>query len=491
MIIIKPQPKQEEFISCSADIVLYGGSAGAGKSFAILFDSIRYLNTNGYSAIYFRRQGVDLMKPGGLWSESYKFYSYFKSKTNKQQKEWSFYNKQTGNLTSTVTFAHIENDEAVYNWQGAQICGMYFDELTHFTWHQFQYLMSRNRSVCGIKPYIRATCNPEKDHWLRNFIDWYIDENTGYAIQERSGIIRYFIINNDEIIWGDSENELLLKMDPELVSKGGRPRSFTFISAKLTDNQILMQNDVNYLSNLMALNHVERAKLLDGNWNISYNDFGEVINKKDFTRYDLSQLLKIPGYFTESYFVIDSASTINTYSDYSVIMFFAKDKKQNIYIIDVVRDKMEEPDLEQKIIDTWEQWRNVKVGANYVFSPKGINIENKSSGISMLQRLKRKNIPVFELSPIKDKFLRLNDGLGLIKNGIVHVPSQAGWVAKFLEECENFRADLKHVLGQGEKLPHDDQVDCLAYGIGREINNKSAIRVFNPIKTQTRSRIWE
>ena len=49
----------------------------------------------------------------------------------------------------------------------ALIC---FDELTHFTAHQFFYMVSRNRSTCGVRPYIRATCNPDADSWVADFL---------------------------------------------------------------------------------------------------------------------------------------------------------------------------------------------------------------------------------------------------------------------------------------------------------------------------------
>jgi hypothetical protein len=75
----------------------------------------------------------------------------------------------------------------VYDWQGAQIPLICFDELTHFRAHQFFYMVSRNRSTCGVRPYIRATCNPDADSWVANFLAWWIDPETGFPIPERAG----------------------------------------------------------------------------------------------------------------------------------------------------------------------------------------------------------------------------------------------------------------------------------------------------------------
>ncbi len=87
-----------------------------------------------------------------------------------------------------IKFAHLQFDSTVYDWQGAQITLICFDELTHFSKHQFFYMVSRNRSTCGVRPYIRATCNPDADSWVADFLAWWIDPETGLPIPERAGV---------------------------------------------------------------------------------------------------------------------------------------------------------------------------------------------------------------------------------------------------------------------------------------------------------------
>ena len=164
---------------------------------------------------------------------------------------------------ATVNFAHLGSDDDCNNWQGSQIAMIGFDELTHFTKHQFFYMLSRNRTDSGVAPYVRATCNPDADSWVADFIKWWIEPGTGYPIPERSGVIRYMIRVNDEIIWGDSIEELAQQgYDPADV------KSVTFIASTLQDNKILMKIDPGYLANLKALPTVERERLLFGNWKI-------------------------------------------------------------------------------------------------------------------------------------------------------------------------------------------------------------------------------
>jgi len=265
---IGPQPgPQEAFSASSADIAIYGGAAGGGKSWGLLLEPLRHVTANAdFAAVFFRRNTTQVRNPGGLWDESSKLYPLAGAEPISHTLEW----KWPGG--GRVKFSHLEHEKTVYDWQGAQIPLICFDELTHFTKAQFFYLLSRNRSMCGVKPYIRATCNPDADSWVAEFIAWWIDQETGLPIPERSGVLRYFVRINDAILWADSREELAEKYGrPDLPADHDdqvRPKSVTFIAAKLSDNQALMKADPDYRGNLMAQSAVERARLLDGNWKI-------------------------------------------------------------------------------------------------------------------------------------------------------------------------------------------------------------------------------
>ena len=96
-------------------------------------------------------------------------------------------------MTPTTQQPLAKRVASVYDWQGAQITLICFDELTHFSAHQFFYMVSRNRSTCGVRPYIRATCNPDADSWVADLLAWWIDQETGLPIRERAGVVRYYI----------------------------------------------------------------------------------------------------------------------------------------------------------------------------------------------------------------------------------------------------------------------------------------------------------
>lgn len=262
---IQPQPgPQTDFLSSSADIAIYGGSAGGGKSWALLLEDLRHIGNPGFGSVTFRRSTVQIRNEGGLWDESAKLYPLAGGEPKEHVLTWKW---PSG---ATSSFAHLEHDKTRFNWQGSQIPLIKFDELTHFTATQFWYMVSRNRSMCGVRPYIRATCNPDADSWVAKLIAWWIDQDTGLPIPERSGKLRWFVRVGEELKWADSPADLACYT---MINDAGEqvpipPKSLTFIPAKLTDNKALMAADPGYMASLLALPLVERERLLGGNWKI-------------------------------------------------------------------------------------------------------------------------------------------------------------------------------------------------------------------------------
>ncbi len=257
---IRPQPgPQEMFLASPADIVIYGGAAGGGKSYAILLEPLRNIDNPNFGAVIFRHNANQITAEGGLWDTAKKIYPYVGARSSQNPRPtWIF---PSG---AKVSFGHLEYEKDALKWQGSQIAMIGFDELTHFSRSQFFYMLSRNRSLCGVKPYVRATTNPDADSWVAEFISWWIDPKTGYPIAARSGVIRYMVQISDVIYWADTENELIEKTG----CKAAHIKSVTFIASKLSDNKILMENDPGYEANLNALTEVEKERLLNGNWKI-------------------------------------------------------------------------------------------------------------------------------------------------------------------------------------------------------------------------------
>lgn len=276
--IIRPQAGyQLNSLSNKADIVIGGASAGVGKTYSLLLDPLKFITTvKDFGGVIFRRTTPQIRNQGGLWDTSFTLYSKIpNTKPKESVLEWSFAN---GNK---IKFSHLEHEKNKYDWQGSQIPFIGFDELTHFSKDTFFYLLSRNRSVCGIKPYVRCTCNPEPESWVAELISWWIDQETGFPIPERNCKIRYFLKNSESYIWGDSYDEVYEKSKfflDELIEKSKlNPNDFiksiAFVSGSIYENKKLLEVNPEYLSNLMALDTEERNKLMYGNWKVIDNDF--------------------------------------------------------------------------------------------------------------------------------------------------------------------------------------------------------------------------
>lgn len=259
---IEPQPgPQVAALESDADILIYGGQAGGGKTWLLVAEPLRRVHNAGYRAVIFRRTYPQIMGQGGLWEEANGLYRPQGGIMREGDKL-----DATFPSGAVVAFSHLQHEKDKYQYQGHQICHIGFDELTHFTETQFFYLMSRNRSACGIKPYIRATCNPDAGSWVATFIDWWIGED-GFPIHERSGLLRYFIRDeSDNLHWADTKQELIDQFpdydENEILS-------VTFIPASLDDNPALTSKDPSYRGKLRSLPRIERARLMGGNWKIS------------------------------------------------------------------------------------------------------------------------------------------------------------------------------------------------------------------------------
>ncbi len=258
---LQPQAgPQTMFMASKADIVIYGGAAGGGKTYALLLEGLRHKDVKGFGAVIFRKNFTQVTAEGGLWDASKKIYSQVPDAIQRKTPKlhWEF------GSGAKLTFAHLEREDDLISWMGTEIAYLAFDELTHFSKHQFLYMLSRNRSTCGIKPYVRATCNPDPDSWVADFVSWWIDQETGYQIKERSGVVRYMCVLNDTIYWADTPEKLAEEHDIDPKDC----KSVTFIASNLEDNKILMKADPSYLSNLKAMTEVDTERLLYGNWKI-------------------------------------------------------------------------------------------------------------------------------------------------------------------------------------------------------------------------------
>lgn len=273
---IAPQPgPQEQFLASKADIAIFGGAAGGGKTFGLLLCPLYDIAIPDYSAVIFRRTSPQITNEGGLWDTSRQLYPHLGATPIEGRTEWKF-----PDYNSSIRMTHLVKEDTVYDWHGAEVPFIGWDELTHFSRNQFFYMLSRNRTTLPVRPVMRATCNPDADSWVRELLDWWIDPDTGLPLAERSGVLRWFARVGGQVVWADSEAAIQERYGAQVM-----PLSLTFIPSKIEDNPILMELDPTYLPKLLALDPVTQGRLLHGNWNVKA-EAGKVFNRNWFSLVD-------------------------------------------------------------------------------------------------------------------------------------------------------------------------------------------------------------
>jgi len=271
---IRPQLGfQYNFLSTKADIAIGGSGAGVGKTYSLLLEALRYSHLKNFRGSFFRRTLADFKKPNAIRDETMKIYPLIGGAPCDNGMLWRFKNN------SQISLLGFQYESDFINYQGPQFDFIGIDEITTFTEFITFFLISRLRSVTGINPYLRATCNPDPDSFVKRMILWYLDDNGEYPILERSGIIRYFIKTKDEYVWGWNKKEVYNKIPEffeEFERNGVNPldliKSFTFIPGSIYDNKKLLSSNPGYLGNLASLSDEEKARYLYGNWKVKLND---------------------------------------------------------------------------------------------------------------------------------------------------------------------------------------------------------------------------
>lgn len=246
-VIFEPNPgPQTDFLAAVEREVLYGGSAGGGKSYGLLADPARYFAHPAFNGLLLRRTNDELREL--VW-KSQELYPkmYPGAKWQEKKSQWVF---PSG---AKFWMTYLERDQDVLRYQGQAFSYIAFDELTqHATPFAWDYMRSRLRTTAPDLPiFMRATTNPggPGHGWVKKmFIDpapanvafGATDIDTGATLAYPEGHAQ--------------AGKLLFKR--------------RFIPANLHDNPYLVEGG-QYEANLLSLPEMQRRQLLEGDWNVA------------------------------------------------------------------------------------------------------------------------------------------------------------------------------------------------------------------------------
>ena len=330
-VLFKPNDgPQTEFLASSEREVLYGGSAGGGKSYAMLADPLRYMGHPQFSGLLLRHTTEELRElifksqelyqkiwPGIKWSE--------------RKMQW------TAPSGARLWMSYLDRDEDVLRYQGLAFSWIGFDELTQWaTPYAWNYMRSRLRSTATDLPiFMRATTNPggRGHHWVKKmFIDPSPYNRSFDATDiDTTEVLRY----------------------PAGHSKAGKPLfKRRFIPARLSDNPYLSQAG-DYEAMLLSLPEQQRRQLLDGDWDIKEG--------AAFTEFD-RHVHVIEPFDIPSNWVKFRACDYG-YGSYSGVLWFAVAPNEQIVTYrELYVSKVLATDLADMILDLEAEDGNIKYG---------------------------------------------------------------------------------------------------------------------------------
>lgn len=226
----RPFTQQIDFFKSKAKYTAYGGARGGGKSWAVrrklILLAMRYA---GLKVLLVRRTYPEL-KQNHIMPLLTDLGGYAKYKDS--DKIFIFPNG------SIIQLGYYDNDADFLRYQGQEYDVIAIDEATNLKEEWIKLLLSSLRSPrSDFRERVYFTCNPggaSHNYIKRLFIDR-----------------EYF------------------------ADKGERPCDYAFISAKVTDNKVLMKNNPDYIHQLMALPPKLRKAHLDGDWDIYDGQFFE------------------------------------------------------------------------------------------------------------------------------------------------------------------------------------------------------------------------
>lgn len=234
-----------------ADIILYGGAGGGGKSFLSLALAIQ----KHRRSIIFRREST---QTDGLIATAKEVIGD-DARFNGSDLEFLWPDGRS------LKFAGLPAPDDWRKHAGRERDLFVYDEAAEFLEVQVSSLFAWNRGPEGVPCQVVFASNPPRSAegaWMKKWFAPWLDHT--YHNPAREGEIRWAIYRNNETTWVDGPEPITV--DGETV----HPKSRTFIRALLADNPY--RNTDTYRASLQTLPDVLRRQMLHGDFEAGEED---------------------------------------------------------------------------------------------------------------------------------------------------------------------------------------------------------------------------
>lgn len=258
---------QLDAVKCEADILLYGGEAGGGKTDL----GLGLAFTEHERSLVIRRQYTDLR---GITDRAKEINGTDKGYNGSSPPRLT---TQDGRI---IDFGALSEEGSEEVWQGQPHDLIYIDEVVQNREHQVRFLFGWNRSTTeGQRCRVVLGSNPpvgSQGIWIISMFAPWLDPR--FPNPAEYGELRWCVTDQDASgksfdRWVDGPDAKVPngKFDEDGNPEYLKPHSRTFIPAHLTDNPFLAA-DGKYAATLDALPEPLRSALRDGNFMAARRD---------------------------------------------------------------------------------------------------------------------------------------------------------------------------------------------------------------------------
>ncbi len=427
-IVPNPGP-QSAFLRCPATEVMYGGSAGGGKTIALLLWAMRHIGVPGYRALLLRRQFPQLRRT--LLLKSKDLYPYAGGRWVAGEKTWIF---PSG---ATIELGSADKESDIERYLGSEYAACGFDEATYFAPYQFRYMLSRLRTtVPGLNTQLRLATNPggpSHDYFLRRYAPWlYPPGEPGWnGPYRKPGDVLWFLPIRDS-----DEERIVPAFTPGATSR-------TFFGARVTDTPQLAGTQ--YEANLNALDRVTRARQKDGDW-MAREAAGEMFKREWFDVVDASPL---DVFYRVRYWDLAGTAQKNATasSAWTAGVLLACTHSGLMFVEDMVREQLSPGEVEDTIART-QAMDEGRFGVDARAFETIIERDPAQAGKFQAWYFGTR-MGIKAIAPVGDKVARARIPSAQVEHGNMKLV-RGRWNEPFLREAESFPDTTK------------DQVDSLS-----------------------------